>query len=167
MPIVSYILECFLVLVTLAYDFMLRIYTLYNRISFVNKVYILSMFASCYPCFHVVIVLSSNLPFFFFVKNHMDSKSFFFRMVWLYLEWFLSSLHTFMDKGSSNNVCRTCAASLQSFTPFGCIVSIWQIKKDKEFLSFISGKWNEIRHLVFWSLETLTGLKDQVRRLVA
>jgi len=104
---------------------------------------------------------------FFFVKNHMDSKSFFFRMVWLYLEWFLSSLHTFMDKGSSNNVCRTCAASRQSFTPFGCIVSIWQIKKDKEFLSFISGKWNGIRHLVFWSLETLTGLKDQVRRLVA
>jgi hypothetical protein len=70
MPIVSYILECFLVLVTLAYDFMLRIYILYNRISFVNKVYILSMFASCYPCFHVVIVLSSNLPFFFCEESY-------------------------------------------------------------------------------------------------
>ena len=26
---------------------------------------------------------------------------------------------------------------------------------------------NGSRHLVFWSLETLTGLRDQVRRLVA
>jgi hypothetical protein len=28
-------------------------------------------------------------------------------------------------------------------------------------------KWNESRHLVFWSLGTVTGLEDQVRRLVA
>jgi len=28
-------------------------------------------------------------------------------------------------------------------------------------------KWNGSRHLVFWSLETLTGLRDRVRRLIA
>jgi hypothetical protein len=28
-------------------------------------------------------------------------------------------------------------------------------------------KWNGSRHLVFWSLETLTGLRDRVRRLGA
>jgi hypothetical protein len=28
-------------------------------------------------------------------------------------------------------------------------------------------KWNESRHLVFWLLGTLTGLRDRVRRLVA
>jgi hypothetical protein len=38
---------------------------------------------------------------------------------------------------------------------------------DKEFLSFISGKGNGSRHLVFWSLETLTGLSDRVRGLIA
>ena len=39
---------------------------------------------------------------------------------------------------------------------------------DKEFLSLISGKkWNGSRHLVLWSLGTLTGLRDRVRRLVA
>jgi len=44
----------------------------------------------------------------------------------------------------------------------------WQIWEDKEFLSFISGKkWNGSRHLVLWSLGTLTGLRDQVRRLIA
>jgi hypothetical protein len=30
-----------------------------------------------------------------------------------------------------------------------CMVSIWQIWGDKEFLSFIGGKGNESRHLVF------------------
>ena len=34
---------------------------------------------------------------------------------------------------------------------------------DKECLSFISEKWNESRHLVFWLLETLIGSRDQVR----
>jgi len=38
---------------------------------------------------------------------------------------------------------------------------------NKEFLSLISVKWNGSRHLVFWSLGTLTGLRDRVRRLVA
>jgi hypothetical protein len=28
-------------------------------------------------------------------------------------------------------------------------------------------KWNRSRHLVFWSLETLTGLRDRVQRLIA
>jgi hypothetical protein len=41
-------------------------------------------------------------------------------------------------------------------------VSICQIWGDKKILSFISGKWNESRHLVFWSLETLNGLRDRV-----
>jgi hypothetical protein len=48
------------------------------------------------------------------------------------------------------------------------MVCIWKIWRDKEFLSFISGKkWNWSRHLVLWSLGTLTGLRDRVRRLVA
>jgi len=39
--------------------------------------------------------------------------------------------------------------------------------KDKDFFSFIDIKErNESRHLVFWLLGTLTGLKVQVRRLI-
>jgi hypothetical protein len=37
----------------------------------------------------------------------------------------------------------------------------------KQILSFIGRKWNGSRHLVFWSLGTLTGLRDRVRGLVA
>jgi hypothetical protein len=44
---------------------------------------------------------------------------------------------------------------------------IWQIWGDKKFLSSIGRKWNGSRHLVFWSLGTLTGLRDRVRGLVA
>jgi len=44
---------------------------------------------------------------------------------------------------------------------------IWQIWGDKEFLSLSVEKWNGSRHLVFWSLGTLTGLRDRVRGLVA
>jgi hypothetical protein len=39
--------------------------------------------------------------------------------------------------------------------------------RDKKIQSFIGGKWNGSRHLVFWSLGTLTGLRDWVRGLVA
>jgi hypothetical protein len=38
---------------------------------------------------------------------------------------------------------------------------------NKKFLSFISANLNGSRHLVFWSLGTLTGLRDGLRRLVA
>jgi hypothetical protein len=44
---------------------------------------------------------------------------------------------------------------------------IWKIWGDKKFLSFIGRKWNGSRHLVFWSLGTLTGLRDRVRGLIA
>jgi len=37
----------------------------------------------------------------------------------------------------------------------------------REFLSLIGGKIEWSRHLVLWSLGTLTGLRDRVRRLVA
>ncbi|KAJ6925643.1 hypothetical protein NC651_010142 [Populus alba x Populus x berolinensis] len=40
-------------------------------------------------------------------------------------------------------------------------------QEDKKILSFVGGKWNKSRHLVFWSLGTLTGLIDRARRLVA
>jgi hypothetical protein len=40
-------------------------------------------------------------------------------------------------------------------------------KGDKEFLSFISGKGKGSHHLVFWSLETLTSLRDRVQILIA
>jgi acetyl-CoA carboxylase alpha subunit len=48
-----------------------------------------------------------------------------------------------------------------------CMVSIWQIWGDKKILSFVGGKWNGSRHLVFWSLGTLTSLRDRARGLVA
>jgi hypothetical protein len=51
--------------------------------------------------------------------------------------------------------------------PHSHVCGIWKIWRDKEFLSLISVKWNGSRHLVFWSLGTLTGLRDRVRRLVA
>jgi hypothetical protein len=47
------------------------------------------------------------------------------------------------------------------------MVSIWQMWGDKKILSFVGRKWNGSRHLVFWSLGTLTGLRDWVRGLVA
>jgi len=71
---------------------------------------------------------------------------------------------------SDEERCRGCATSrrVSHFLNLGvCMVSIWQIWGDKEFLSFIGGKWNGSRHLVFWSLGTLTGLRDWVRGLVA
>jgi len=43
----------------------------------------------------------------------------------------------------------------------------WQIWEDKELLSLISEKIEWESPPSFWLLETLTGLKDQVRRLVA
>ena len=46
-------------------------------------------------------------------------------------------------------------------------LSMWKIWGDKKFLSFIGRKWNGSRHLVFWSLGTLTGLKDRVWGLLA
>jgi len=68
----------FLILVTLAYDFMLRIHTLCNRILLsINKVYILPSLVSCYLNFHVMnYVLRFIYPFFFHVNNHIGSNSF-------------------------------------------------------------------------------------------
>ena len=43
----------------------------------------------------------------------------------------------------------------------------WQMCGDKEFLSLQVKTWTGSRHLVFWLLGTLTGLRDGVRRLVA
>ena len=49
-----------------------------------------------------------------------------------------------------------------------CIyLSIWQIWGDKKFLSFINETWNRSRYLVFWSLGTITGLRDRVWGLIA
>jgi hypothetical protein len=53
----------------------------------------------------------------------------------------------------------------ESSPPSG--VCIWKIWGDKGFLSFIIEKRDGSRHLVFWSLGTLTGLRDRARRLVA
>jgi hypothetical protein len=47
------------------------------------------------------------------------------------------------------------------------ILTIRQIWGDKGFFSFISGKIEWSRYLVFWSLGTLTSLRDWVRGLVA
>jgi hypothetical protein len=69
MLMVSYALErlfYLFILVTLAYDFMLRIHTLCNRILLsINKVYILPSLVSCYLNFHVMnYVLRFIYPFF-------------------------------------------------------------------------------------------------------
>ena len=40
-------------------------------------------------------------------------------------------------------------------------------RDDKKIFSLVGKKWNGSRHLVFWSLGTLTGLRDWVRGLVA
>jgi hypothetical protein len=63
-----------------------------------------------------------------------------------------------------SHVCGVAAIALHTLK---CVCGIWKIWRDKEFLSLISVKWNGSRHLVFWSLGTLTGLRDRVRRLVA
>jgi len=44
---------------------------------------------------------------------------------------------------------------------------IWSMWETRNSLSLSSEKWCGSRHLVFWSLGTLTGLKDWVRGLVA
>jgi hypothetical protein len=44
---------------------------------------------------------------------------------------------------------------------------MWQMWKDKEFLSFSSEKMEWESQLSIWSLGTLTGLRDRVRGLVA
>jgi hypothetical protein len=42
-----------------------------------------------------------------------------------------------------------------------------QCRETRNSLSLSSEKWCGSRHLVFWSLVTLTGLRDRVRGLVA
>jgi hypothetical protein len=42
-----------------------------------------------------------------------------------------------------------------------------QCGETRNSLSLSSEKWCGSRHLVFWSLETLTGLRDRARGLVA
>ena len=42
-----------------------------------------------------------------------------------------------------------------------------QCRETRNSLSLSSEKWCGSRHLVFWSLGTLTGLRDRVRGLVA
>ena len=64
--------------------------------------------------------------------------------------------------------CRTCAASCRIFHfNIKCNYLSGKYGGDKKFLSFIGGKWNRSRHLIFWSLGTLTGLRDRVRGLIA
>jgi hypothetical protein len=43
----------------------------------------------------------------------------------------------------------------------------WQMWGDKDSCLLLVKKWKGSRHLVFWSLETLTGLRDRVRGLIA
>lgn len=62
MIMVYYALEFFFVLVTSAYDFLLRLHTLCNRtLLSINKVYILPSLVSCYLDFHVTICLEVYL----------------------------------------------------------------------------------------------------------
>jgi hypothetical protein len=59
---------------------------------------------------------------------------------------------------------RGVAASIPLLKSRKCV---WQMWGDKKILFFVGRKWNGSRHLVLWSLGTLTGLRDWVRGLVA
>jgi len=71
------------------------------------------------------------------------------------------------DEGLIDKECRTCAASWRSST-LKCNGYIsGKYGETRNFLSLSGEKWCGSRHLVFWSVGTLTGLRDWVRRLVA
>jgi hypothetical protein len=48
-----------------------------------------------------------------------------------------------------------------------CVSGKYKYRETRNSCLLSVGKGNGSRHLVFWSLGTLTGLRDQVRRLVA
>jgi len=70
---------------------------------------------------------------------------------------------------NSYRSCRTWATSRRSSTlecVYGGYIS-GQCRETRNSLSLSSEKWCGSRHLVFWSLGTLTGLRDWARGLVA
>ena len=64
-----------------------------------------------------------------------------------------------------SHVCGVAAIVHQSQGKMEC-GHIWQMWRGNEFLPLINKIWTGSRHLVFWLLETLTGLRDRVRRLI-
>jgi hypothetical protein len=68
----------------------------------------------------------------------------------------------------SNNYCRGCATSQRSST-LECMGGyiFGKYGETRNSLSLSGEKWCGSRHLVFWSLGTLTGLRDWVWGLVA
>jgi hypothetical protein len=63
--------------------------------------------------------------------------------------------------------CRTCAASRRSPTHTQLCVDLENMGRQGILCLLAVKNGNGSRHLVFWSLGTLTGLRDRVRRLVA
>jgi hypothetical protein len=63
---------------------------------------------------------------------------------------------------------RGVAAKIPLFKSRKCV---WYLSgkygETRKYCLLLVGKWNGNRHLVFWSLGTLTGLRDWVRGLVA
>jgi len=100
------------------------------------------------------------------IKAHKEIFCFFETLFELFSALFILPLYY----QNHQVLCRTGAASRRNnMIPtlnLKCKL-IWQIWGDKKFLSSIGRKWNGSRHLVFWSLGTLTGLRDRVRGLVA
>jgi hypothetical protein len=78
--------------------------------------------------------------------------------------WGWTETYLLLAMGTS---CLTCSASQRSFTTQeknNRSISICGETRNSYFLSVEN--LNRSRHLVFWSLKTLTGLRDRVRRLV-
>jgi len=65
--------------------------------------------------------------------------------------------------------CRTCAASRRKHPPSNSILCGKSEKygETRNSCLLLVEKWNGSRHLVFWSLGTLTGLRGRIRGLVA
>jgi hypothetical protein len=83
------------------------------------------------------------------------------------IDFFFNSIikHVARVRRHGENICPTlnlkCKPIWQNVNLFG------KYRETRKSCRFIGRKWNESRHLVFWSLGTLIGLKDRVRGLVA
>jgi hypothetical protein len=73
----------------------------------------------------------------------------------------------FIKKICVYNYCRTCAASWRKHPPLIFVSKCGKCGEIRNSCFLLVEKWNGSRHLVFWLLGTLIGLRDRVRGLVA
>jgi hypothetical protein len=63
--------------------------------------------------------------------------------------------------------CRTCATSLANILLHQMYLANMKYEETKNSCFLFVKSGNESRHLIFWLLGTLTGLRDRVWRLIA